>query len=87
MKLIYKEPVIDEIQKQEEYLERNEDYDCAEAVMSAKWAVINAQEIEAIPIEWINNKAEDASRAPLFRRYIQELLSEWKMEERNNRDN
>lgn len=87
MKLIYKEPVIDEIQNQEEYLERNEDYDCAEAVMSAKWAVINAQEIEAIPIEWMHNKAEDTNRASLFRRYIQELLSEWQIEKRNSRDN
>lgn len=63
MKLIYMEPVLEEIEKQQEYFEQAEDFDCAEAVMSAKWAVINAKEIKAIPIEWLREKmtcADDA---------------------------
>ena len=80
MKLVYKEPVIDEIQKQEEYLERNDDYDCAEAVVSAKWAVINAQEVEAIPVNWISaymNKAHGRVRAEIIR----EMLDAWMEQE------
>lgn len=31
----------------------------------------------AIPIEWINERINDKSRAPLYRRYAEILLSEW----------
>ena len=31
----------------------------------------------AIPIDWINEKINDKSRAPLYRRYVEMLLSEW----------
>lgn len=65
MKLIYMEPVLEEIEKQQDYYEQAEDFDCAEAVMSAKWAVINAKEVEAIPIEWLRevmmNDVDDGS--------------------------
>lgn len=60
MKLIYMEPVLEEIEKQQDYYEQAEDYDCAEAVMSAKWAVINAKEVEAIPIEWLRDILQQA---------------------------
>lgn len=84
MKLIYMEPVLEEIEKQQEYFEQAEDYDCAEAVMSAKWAVIDAKEVEAIPIEWLRaqmkNNPNDIESA-----YddicISELIEKWKKEQ------
>ena len=63
MKLIYMEPVLEEIEKQQEYFEQVEDFDCAEAVMSAKWAVINTKKGEAISIEWLREKMNCADDA------------------------
>lgn len=81
MKLIYMEPVLEEIEKQQEYFEQAEDYDCAEAVMSAKWAVINAKEVEAIPIEWLQKKRKYASEGDSLDVGIAEVLDMWEKEQ------
>lgn len=84
MKLIYMEPVLEEIEKQQEYFEQVEDFDCAEAVMSAKWTVINAKEVEAIPIEWLRSQLKDNPN-DIESAYddicISELIEKWKKEQ------
>jgi hypothetical protein len=46
------------------------------------WEVLNAQErIEAIPVGWIIDRANDPERAPLYRRYAQMLYEEWQKEQ------
>lgn len=77
MKLIYMEPVLEEIEKQQEYFEQAEDYDCAEAVMSAKWAVIDAKEVEAIPIEWLNKWPKSLREGA----YVHDIMSDWLKEQ------
>jgi len=84
VKLIYMEPVLEEIEKQQEYFEQAEDFDCAEAVMSAKWSVINAKEVEAIPIEWLcaqmkNNPNDIESVYDDI--CINELMQKWQKEQ------
>ena len=37
--------------------------------------------IDAIPVEWLDDRANDITRAPLFRRYAQQLLDEWQQEQ------
>ena len=37
--------------------------------------------IHAIPVEWLDDRANDITRAPLFRRYAQQLLDEWQREQ------
>lgn len=37
--------------------------------------------IDAIPVEWLDDRANDITRAPLFRRYAQQLLDEWQKEQ------
>ena len=79
------EPVLEEIEKQQEYFEQAEDYDCAEAVMSAKWAVINAKEVEAIPIEWLLKKKAScihmSNRASQTAWLIDDLIKEWQKDQ------
>lgn len=41
----------------------------------------NAPTIGAIPVEWLYDRAKDITRAPLFRRYVQQLLDEWQKEQ------
>ena len=36
---------------------------------------------DAIPVEWLDDRANDITRAPLFRRYAQQLLDEWQKEQ------
>ena len=33
--------------------------------------------IDAIPVEWLIDRANDQERAPLYRRYTQMLYEEW----------
>ena len=40
-----------------------------------------AKTIDAIPVEWLDDRANDITRAPLFRRYAQQLLDEWQKEQ------
>ena len=40
-----------------------------------------APTIDAIPVEWLDDRANDITRAPLFRRYAQQLLDEWQKEQ------
>ena len=37
--------------------------------------------IDAIPVEWLDDRANDITRAPMFRRYAQQLLDEWQKEQ------
>ena len=39
-----------------------------------------APTIDAIPVKWLDDRANDITRAPLFRRYAQQLLDEWQEE-------
>lgn len=43
--------------------------------------VANAPTIDAIPVEWLDDRANDHERAPLFRRYAQMLYEEWQKEQ------
>ena len=40
-----------------------------------------APTIDAIPVEWLDDRANDITRAPLFRRYAQQLLDEWQQDQ------
>ena len=37
--------------------------------------------IDAIPVEWLDDRANDITRAPMFRRYAQQLLDEWQKDQ------
>ena len=37
--------------------------------------------VDAIPVEWLDDRANDITRAPMFRRYAQQLLDEWQKEQ------
>lgn len=37
--------------------------------------------VEAIPVEWIIDRANDTERTPLYRRYAQMLYEEWQKEQ------
>jgi hypothetical protein len=37
--------------------------------------------IDAIPVEWLIDRANDPERAPLYRRYAQMLYEEWQKEQ------
>ena len=37
--------------------------------------------VEAIPVEWLIDRANDPERAPLYRRYAQMLIEEWQKEQ------
>ena len=37
--------------------------------------------IDAIPVEWLDDRANDITRAPLYRRYAQMLIDEWQKEQ------
>ena len=55
----------------------NENSGCIEA-----WATLGKQPtIDAIPIGWIIDRANDPERAPLYRRYAQMLYEEWRKEQ------
>ena len=41
----------------------------------------NSPTIEAIPMGWLLDRANDPERAPLYRRYAQMLIEEWKKEQ------
>lgn len=43
--------------------------------------VENAPTIDAIPVEWLIDRANDPKRAPLYRRYAQMLYEEWQKEQ------
>lgn len=49
----------------------------AEAALTLK----SQPTIDAIPVEWLDDRANDITRAPLFRRYAQQLLDEWQKEQ------
>ena len=41
----------------------------------------NAPTIDAIPMGWLIDRANDPERAPLYRRYAQMLIEEWRKEQ------
>jgi hypothetical protein len=41
----------------------------------------NAPTIDAVPVEWMDDRANDITRAPLYRRYAQMLMDEWQKEQ------
>lgn len=42
----------------------------------------NAPTIDAIPVEWLDDRIYDMKRAPLYRRYAEMLLMEWLQEQK-----
>lgn len=38
--------------------------------------------IDAIPVEWLEDRVYDMKRAPLYRRYAEMLLMEWLQEQK-----
>ena len=46
------------------------------------WRALKAiPTIDAIPVEWLIDRANDPERAPLYRRYAQMLYDEWQKEQ------
>ena len=43
--------------------------------------IANAPTIDAIPVGWLIDRANDPERAPLYRRYAQMLYEEWQKEQ------
>ena len=43
--------------------------------------IANATTVEAIPIDWLDDRANDITHAPLYRRYVQMLIDEWQEEQ------
>lgn len=41
-----------------------------------------APTIDAIPVEWLEDRVYDMKRAPLYRRYAEMLLMEWLQEQK-----
>ena len=37
--------------------------------------------VEAIPVGWLDDRANDITRAPFYRRYAQMLMDEWQKEQ------
>ena len=37
--------------------------------------------VDAVPVEWLIDRANDPERAPLYRRYAQMLYEEWQKEQ------
>ncbi len=49
--------------------------------VTAKMLIDEQPTIDAIPIGWIIDRANDPERAPLYRRYAQILYEEWQKEQ------
>ena len=47
----------------------------------AERVIANAPTVDAIPIGWLIDRANDPERAPLYRRYAQMLYEEWQKEQ------
>lgn len=43
--------------------------------------IADAPTIDAIPVDWLKDRANDITRAPLYRRYAQMLMNEWQNEQ------
>lgn len=52
-----------------------------EKLYEANLCIIDAPTIDAIPVGWIIDRANDPERAPLYRRYAQMLYEEWQKEQ------
>lgn len=37
--------------------------------------------VDAIPVEWLAERAYDTSRAPMYRRYARMMIDEWQREQ------
>ena len=44
--------------------------------------IADAPTIDAIPVEWLEDRVYDMKRAPLYRRYAEMLLMEWLQEQK-----
>ena len=55
----------------------NQPKDCCR---TSDW-INDAPTIDAIPVEWLDDRANDITRAPLYRRYAQMLMDEWQKEQ------
>lgn len=64
-----------------DYVERDNDGRESFAYSCAMQRLAEAPTIDAIPVEWLDDRANDITRAPLFRRYAQQLLDEWQNEQ------
>ena len=42
---------------------------------------VDVPTIDAIPVDWLDDRANDITRAPLYRRYAQMILDEWQQEQ------
>lgn len=48
---------------------------------AAMFEINCAHAVDAIPVGWIIDRANDPERAPLYRRYAQMLYEEWQKEQ------
>ena len=48
---------------------------------AAQRVIAQMPTIDAIPVEWLDDRANDITRAPLYRRYAQMLMDEWQKEQ------
>ena len=49
--------------------------------LDVKRVIDSVPTIDAIPVEWLIDRANDPERAPLYRRYAQMLYGEWQKEQ------
>lgn len=69
----------------EEYIEEYSELEPETGFHSLKWCAMEEAKdtllmlppVDAIPVEWLIDRANDHERAPLYRRYAQMLYEEW----------
>ena len=76
--LISRVAAIEAVLSEERYCEhRGVDDETLAAVQMVKFKVEKIPTIDAIPVGWLIDRANDPERAPLYRRYAQMLYEEW----------
>ena len=83
MRLIDADALYNGTMKQEyfDYVERNNHGRESFAYSCAMQRLADAPTIDAIPVGWLIDRANDPERAPLYRRYAQMLYEEWHKEQ------
>ena len=61
--------------------ENGEDAVADGMILARRYGIKQMPTIDAIPVEWLIDRANDPERAPLYRRYVQMLYEEWQKEQ------
>lgn len=63
-----------------EYREKGEDDLADGMILARRYGIKCLPAVDAVPVGWIIDRANDPERAPLYRRYAQMLYEEWRKE-------